>query len=813
MSVKPWVTVRGTGRVWRPATAKSGWLLFFALVWALAQVHAQSIDAASLARSQSVLVIEGGPERVIDVVNKSPNKWRSELAVFTPDFGWSTRTSGVYEVTVEDGLVAMTRPDGGSTIPSNGYVLSASPSLQKWIQENVPVGAHVRVVWDKLTERTWTATTTLDGINRGRGMDQLVAYTVDSGLLSTGTNQWGTEVTVEKGFVTRIGGNDHDIPGDGFVLSALGRGREWLEKHARIGVRAELRGNQVRMWVDADSYRYALKESLNRIRKRMLTFNPEDIDPKTSEQVGTLQDVANQVDRLVELGKQDDAIRLAQMGLTMAEQITNRLEPLRSVELRGVHYRPVERSLVEVQDTVKRLADAGFNVVFLETFYWGQTIYPSGVAQQLEPFRGWDPLLAWVTEAQRQGIEVHAWIHAYYVGGGDGRFLRTHPDWLAVQRAKAEGREADRPQEYLDPGIPAVERFVLNLVDEMLRTYPIRGLHLDHIRLPEGATYDAGYSYSQLLRERYQREFGLDPLRLTPASNRAWAKWTQWKEDQITELVRKIRRRLWQVRPDMVISASVLRDPDRARELTSQDWLTWANEGLLDFVVPMLYTLDTDYLKEHTSSFLVRSIANRTFISTGVGQFIGLNPEATSKQMAAANAGGSLGSVIFSLNTLLPDHLRTLTEGLYRRPAVPPYRTAEALTRHVGRLSGSCEGHDGIPTLMVSTIRQLKEGVLAVLQATNPQLPWMLPVGGSAAQIRTQREELQGLRVELVAALAKQGVVPRVDDSWVFHGTLEPTQSRLGRCEGELTRAVDLLKLAESQLKIREGLAMNPFGN
>lgn len=51
VTVKRWVTVRGTGRVWRPATGKPGWLLFFALVWALAQADAQSMDAASLERS------------------------------------------------------------------------------------------------------------------------------------------------------------------------------------------------------------------------------------------------------------------------------------------------------------------------------------------------------------------------------------------------------------------------------------------------------------------------------------------------------------------------------------------------------------------------------------------------------------------------------------------------------------------------------------------------------------------------------------------------------------------------------------------
>jgi len=62
----------------------------------------------------------------------------------------------------------------------------------------------------------------IDGVNRGRGEDELILYTAP--LTSTGTNIWGVEVAVSsEGEVTHIsdcGAGDMVIPPQGFVLSA-----------------------------------------------------------------------------------------------------------------------------------------------------------------------------------------------------------------------------------------------------------------------------------------------------------------------------------------------------------------------------------------------------------------------------------------------------------------------------------------------------------------------------------------------------------------------------------------------------------------
>ncbi len=68
----------------------------------------------------------------------------------------------------------------------------------------------------------------------GRGPDQLIVYTQEFGS-RTGTNEWGIEAVVEEGKVVQLGGNDHEIPSEGYVLSAHGQARVYLSALAKEG--------------------------------------------------------------------------------------------------------------------------------------------------------------------------------------------------------------------------------------------------------------------------------------------------------------------------------------------------------------------------------------------------------------------------------------------------------------------------------------------------------------------------------------------------------------------------------------------------
>jgi hyaluronoglucosaminidase len=77
----------------------------------------------------------------------------------------------------------------------------------------------------------------LDGVNRGRGAGELIQYTPARGK-TTGTNIWGYEVTVVDSKVVQRGGNNSDIPANGYVLSI--HANDWLRDNTTIGTTIQI---------------------------------------------------------------------------------------------------------------------------------------------------------------------------------------------------------------------------------------------------------------------------------------------------------------------------------------------------------------------------------------------------------------------------------------------------------------------------------------------------------------------------------------------------------------------------------------------
>lgn len=86
------------------------------------------------------------------------------------------------------------------------------------------------------------STMRIDGVNRGRGSDELILYRPVFDLV-TRTNQFGAEATVVGDAVTGVvdlHGNT-PIPRDGYVLSGHGRARQWILQMLRPGVSVSVR--------------------------------------------------------------------------------------------------------------------------------------------------------------------------------------------------------------------------------------------------------------------------------------------------------------------------------------------------------------------------------------------------------------------------------------------------------------------------------------------------------------------------------------------------------------------------------------------
>ena len=138
------------------------------------------------------------------------------------------RTTGTY------------RGDSTGTLQVDRTILS-EPDRSRSAVGFVTSTATTRLVFGQID---WTAEITaagqkrpLDGINRARGADDLVLFTPGFHR-TTLTDDSGIEAVVRSGRVTDVhtAAGSTAIPPDGMVISARGKGREWVEATLRKGV-------------------------------------------------------------------------------------------------------------------------------------------------------------------------------------------------------------------------------------------------------------------------------------------------------------------------------------------------------------------------------------------------------------------------------------------------------------------------------------------------------------------------------------------------------------------------------------------------
>lgn len=650
---------------------------------------AWAATAPALSLTADLLVVEDGTSRPFTSVDMPTS--REKLLLFTPAFGAATGApDGYTEATVVGGVVTHIQSSGNSLIPADGYVMTAAGEPSWWLTNQIQVGSKVEIRLNEVTNTQQTMTRTIHGVNAAvRGADQFIVYTPEFSRRNTGTNAYGAEVVVEEGYVTSVGGNNSTIPSNGLVISGHGSAREWLEKNAPMGARVSLKGKEITIAVDADSYVHAAERAIEQLDSATLDAAAKLLDvpyPSLWNRLDELKRELAEAKASLARGDQKQAIHMAKNIQDAAALAANLTLPSQPAELRGVWHRPAERSPAEVAQVLDRLAASGVNAVFLETFYWGRTIYPSAVAHQTEAFVGWDPLEAWIQEGHKRGIEIHAWIHVFYVGGGGAVLLVEHPEWAAVERSVAKGAKATSTHQYADPAIPAVRQFLLTVYREMVERYPLDGLHLDHIRYPDTKDIESSYSYSAEARRLFQAETGIpvDPLTMTPGGTPTeWKSWTAWREEKVTSFVQGVEGAVRAMRPDLLISAAVLGNPLEAKNSVMQDWLGWLNSGLIEFVTPMLYTFDAGSVGRQTERLTTPSgfLSERYLSVSGIGPFLGLTPDATLDQTLAAKAAGSPGAVLFALWALGRPHFETLRTGPWRTDPIAPYRTLAAVDR------------------------------------------------------------------------------------------------------------------------------------
>ena len=297
----------------------------------------------------------------------------------------------------------------------------------------------------------------------------------------------------------------------------------------------------------------------------------------------------------------------------------------------------------QLKALINDAADAGvqFLLPYARTTE-GMALYDSKIMPQLP--KGYDALKVVIETAHARGMEVHPWFTVASEGfDAPTEILKQHPDWCQVDiKGKREA--------WLDPSSPEARQFIVSMVKEIAAKYDIDGLSLDYLRLREGP-----HCYCDRCTSQFKAQFGLDAKLCDDPNNGYvnWGKWRLWRYRQNNQLAREIHAALKEVKPDADLSAYVWGAQAYGTGWgISQDWETWMEEGLLDWVNPMgYYSVRREFL---TAAKWNREMATDIPMLVTLAVSSRRGPARTKQQIEDAMACGADGVVFFTLEYARP---------------------------------------------------------------------------------------------------------------------------------------------------------------
>jgi uncharacterized lipoprotein YddW (UPF0748 family) len=281
-----------------------------------------------------------------------------------------------------------------------------------------------------------------------------------------------------------------------------------------------------------------------------------------------------------------------------------------------------------IKTELERMKRAGFDTIFLETFWDGYTIYPSkivpqrplsiayGVARKDEAGQTetYDVLQFYMDEAKKLGMSVHSWMHIFHQWNtnlGDvskSPIFSKHPEWMVLDnkgselvRSEAEGANRDVFKVFMSPSHPGVRKLLVAVMREMVAKYPkLGGVQLDYIRYPLHYP-ETPFDYSADALAQFTKDTKLDAKLLkTDAEKKIWQ---DWKTSKVTEVVKLLSDEVKKKRTDWQISVAVFPDFTNTLKVKMQDSRDWANKGYINAFYPMCYSPNFETVERWAKEF------------------------------------------------------------------------------------------------------------------------------------------------------------------------------------------------------------------
>lgn len=305
------------------------------------------------------------------------------------------------------------------------------------------------------------------------------------------------------------------------------------------------------------------------------------------------------------------------------------VDPVRSPrpsngELRGIWLTNVDSDVLfstqNLERAIKRLKRLKFNTLYPTVWNRGYTLYPSQVAKktfgvEIDPqpeLQNRDMLAEAIKLGHEQGFAVIPWFEYGLMTEDGSELMRQHPDWITqrVDGSKVffHGENNQHRLAWLNPARPEVQKFLTDLIVEVVKKYDLDGIQLDdHFGMPAELGYD---EYTIAL---YQKQhFG----RLPPA-NYNDPDWMRWRSRSINTLMNKISRAVKAVKPNCIVSLSP-NPKEFSFNKYLQDWYGWIYLGLVDELIVQVYRDDIDNFRHELERPELQELREKIPVAIGI---------------------------------------------------------------------------------------------------------------------------------------------------------------------------------------------------
>ncbi len=283
--------------------------------------------------------------------------------------------------------------------------------------------------------------------------------------------------------------------------------------------------------------------------------------------------------------------------ITNAQQTKKEFRGVWVATVDNVDWPPMPTTDVELQkSSFIKLLDMhkrnGINAVIVQVRPCADAFYPSS----FEPWSQWltgvqgqapspfyDPLAFMIEESHKRGIEFHAWLNPYRAvfdikkpNMAATHIMKQHPDWFLTYGEKR----------YFDPGNKDAQKFVVNVVKDIVTRYKVDAIHMDDYFYPYRI---AGKEFPD------QKTF----VQFGKGMNK-----DDWRRSNSDSIITAIGRTIKAVNKQCRFGISpfgvwrnATQDTMGSNTKASQtnyddlyaDILLWLRKGWIDYVVPQLY--------------------------------------------------------------------------------------------------------------------------------------------------------------------------------------------------------------------------------